>query len=330
MKTTYAPNSIPLASKTKAKPFPVCHVAQIDPKPPEHIWLVEQLWLDNGVGIVGGQAKTNKTFLAVELAITVACGGKAFGSFAAPSAGAVLFYGAEDSLPDLRARFEGLAKIKGLSLATLPIYMLDVPQMRLDQRGDIERLHASIEIFKPKLLVLDPFVRIARIDENKVADVASVLADLRARQRTYNISVMVIHHARKSPAANPMQTFRGSSDFSAWSDTNLHLARKADQLTLTIEHRSAHSPQPLSLTFIEEPVPHLSLLKQDAQPITFPTDTLQNEIISLLEGVSYPLPTVEIRRRLSKRKADIVLALEELKAKELVTRKSSGWILSRP
>ncbi|MBK8999599.1 MAG: AAA family ATPase [Myxococcales bacterium] len=49
----------------------------------------------------------------------------------------------------------------------------------LDQR----RLHKTLAALRPRLLVLDPFVRLHRIDENSAAEVSAVLAFLREVQR---------------------------------------------------------------------------------------------------------------------------------------------------
>lgn len=38
-------------------PFPVCHYGDVPPRPPEALWLVEQLWCALAVGIIGGIPK---------------------------------------------------------------------------------------------------------------------------------------------------------------------------------------------------------------------------------------------------------------------------------
>lgn len=316
----------------EARPFAIMHVAAVDPTPPERTWLVDKLWLASGVGILAGHAKCGKTFMAVELATAVAGNTPALGCFKPAQSGSVLFYGAEDSLPALRTRFEGLAKIKGLLLKDLPVYLLAINSLRLDKQADLHRLRATIAALSPRLLVLDPFVRMANIDENSAADVAAVLASLRDIQRTYDIAIILVHHARKSPAAHPMQAFRGSSDFSAWSDTNMHLARKTSRLVLSIEHRSAPAPEPLALVLRAEPAPHMVVLdaQQNQQDNTTTNDTLTGEIQAMLQASARPLTTVDIRQRLAKRKADVVAALEQLRAQGVLQRQVNGWMLEKP
>ena len=173
-------------------PLPVRHLSEVHPQPAEEKWLVESLWLSAGVGILGGAPKLCKTFLAAELSVAVASGRPALGRFTIPNSGPVLFFGAEDSPPALRNRFEGLLASKGLRAAELPLLLLDVPALRLDRGPDLTRLRAAVEQLRPRLLVLDPFVRIAAIDENSAAEVSAVLASLRALQRDHQLAVLVV------------------------------------------------------------------------------------------------------------------------------------------
>jgi len=53
-------------------------------------WLIDQLWTAPAVGIIGGNPKSYKTWLALEMAVAVASGSACLDSFAVPSAGPVL------------------------------------------------------------------------------------------------------------------------------------------------------------------------------------------------------------------------------------------------
>ena len=312
---------------TSVEVLPALHVAEVEQKPPEQRWLIDELWLASGVGILGGQPKVCKTYLAAEISVAVAAGGAVL-ERSARTAGPVLFFGAEDSLCALRERFEALALVRNLKLAALPIYLVDVPVLRLDRDRDLNRLRATVEKYTPRLLVLDPFVRLARIDENSAADVSGVLASLRAIQRDYDVAVLLVHHARKSPAARPNQALRGSSDFAAWSDSNLYLLRSQKRLTLFVEHRSAASPDPLELRLQSEPAPHLVLENGTMPSQTTPqSDPLRQAILKRLSDSIRPLPTTELRQHLHRRKADVVSALRQLNDQGLIERNLFGWTL---
>ena len=322
------PSSTPMACKKQSvQPLPTLRVSDVEPPPPGTPWLIENIWMVAGVGLLGGQAKVCKTYLAAELSLAVATGRHALGRYPTLAPGPVLFYGAEDTMIALRGRFEGLATTRGCDFKDLAIYLIDVPVLRLDRHDDLQRLRAAIDKCRPKLLVLDPFVRlVGNIDENSSSDVSAILGSLRAIQRDHDVAIMVVHHARKSPAANPNQAYRGSSDFAAWSDSNLFLTRNAGKLILNVEHRSAPSPDPIHLTFDQEPAPHLVPAEQ-SPPANPQPDTLQAKIQQELDKNARPLFTVELRERLRRRKSDVVAALEGLRADGVVRRGSNGWEL---
>jgi hypothetical protein len=304
--------------------LPVRHVAELE-QAAEQPWLIEQLWFDGGVGILGGQPKLGKTFVAAELAMAVAAGDVAFGRYRAAASGPVLFYGPEDGASAIRRRFEGLAESRGRSLRQLPIYVLDVAQLGLDRRSDLLDLRATVEQLRPRLLVLDPFVRVvASIDENSASEVSAVLGSLRAIQREHDVAILVVHHTRKAPAARPGQALRGSGDFAAWSDTNLYLAPRGPRVQLQVEHRHAPAPEPLSMELVTEPVAHMALRAAAGHDVP---DPLCDAVLELLGAASRPLSTVALREKLRRRKADVVRALEQLRAAGRVERGTRGWSL---
>jgi hypothetical protein len=329
MTTKSAPSSTPqVCEPSGPKPFPIRHVAEVE-QAPEQPWMIERLWFASGVGILGGQPKLGKTFVAAELAMTVAGAGSAFGRYRAQLSGPVLFYGPEDGSPALRRRFEDLATQHDRALAELPIYLLDVAQLGLDRRPDLLRMRATIEQCRPRLLVLDPFVRlVANTDENSAGEVSTVLGSLRTIQRDYDVAVLLVHHTRKSPAARPGQALRGSGDFAAWSDTNLYLSQRGQKLWLQMEHRHAPAPDPIALTLVTEPPVHMALLEDTAPDDDDDDHPLTGAVLERLALASRPLSTVELRGQLHKRKADVVRALESLRLAGRVERGSRGWILT--
>lgn len=308
-----------------SEPFPVRHVADVEPLAPERQWLIEPLWLSSGVGVLGGAPKTLKTWIAVEIALAVASGRAAFGRFSVRQPGSVLFFGAEDSLPALRTRFEGIAAQRGITLARVPLYLLDVAQLRLDRADQLARLSATVADRTPRLLVLDPFVRLARVDENSAAEVSAVLGSLRELQRVHDLAILLVHHARKASGTSPTQAFRGSGDFGAWGDSNLHVTRRGGELRLHLEHRSAAAPEPLRLRLVTDPTPHLALLDDGAAAPVVAADGLQRTLLEHLDASPRPRSTTELRESVRRRKADVVAALGELLAAGLVERSSRGW-----
>lgn len=307
-------------------PFPVRHVAQVDPRPPERMWLVESLWGLGAVGVSGGPPKTGKTWLGCELSLAVATGSPALGRFAVPQPGTVLFYGAEDDQPSLRARFDGIARARGLRLEDAPLFLLDVTELRLDRADHVARLRATVAERKPALMVLDPFVRISRADENSAAEVSAVLGELRTIQRDFGTAILVAHHTRKSASGHKGYQLRGSGDFAAWHDSALYLSGRPDDLTLHVEHRGAPAPEPLRLRLVQDENPHLEITNTpSASAVTLP-DSLQTAILERVTASPRPLSTAEVRDAVRARKQSVTDALGALERAGRVARRDGGWV----
>lgn len=308
-------------------PFPVRHVAQVEVRPTEEAWLVERLWGRGAVGFVAAPPKMGKTWLGCELALAVATGAPALGRFAVPSPGPVVFYGAEDDQPSLRARFEGIARTRGVALADAPIFLLDVNQLRLDRPDDVARLRLTIVEHRPALVVLDPFVRLAKIDENSAAEVSAVLGDLRAIQRELACAILLAHHMRKSPSGHKGYQLRGSGDFAAWHDSALYLSGSPDDLVLHVEHRGAPAPEPLRLRLVTGESPHLELVDGQVVKVVV-EEPLHAAILERLAVASRPTSTSELRDVLRARKQTVTNALTALERAGRIVRRDGGWVVA--
>ena len=223
-------------------PLPVQRASQLDGCGPQTQWLVEDLWTDQAVGILGGEPKCCKSFLALDVAVSVASGAACLRQFPVRRPGPVLLFPAEDSLAVVRQRLEGIAAAAHVPFASLPVQVITAPTLRLDTPTDRERLSHTVQEQRPVLLILDPLIRLHRVDENDATQIAALLSFLRQIQRQFQLAVMVVHHARKdSHGSRPGQALRGSSELHGWGDSNLYLRRKGSQLTLSTEHRAAPS-----------------------------------------------------------------------------------------
>jgi RecA-family ATPase len=155
--------------------LPVVRVAELGSDEIAERWLVEQLWCARSVGVIGGAPKCAKTWLGLDMALSVATGTPCLGKYTVPEPGPVLIYLAEDALQAVRSRIDGMARHRGLDLDEVEVHVITVPVLRLDQDRDRTRLCETVRRLGPRLLVLDPLVRLHGIDENHATDVAELL-----------------------------------------------------------------------------------------------------------------------------------------------------------
>jgi len=298
-------------------------------RPEERRWLVESLWADEAVGIVGGEPKCCKSFLALDLAVAVASGAPCLGRYAVPRPGRVLFYAAEDALHVVRRRFEGICRAALVDLAQLDVQVITAPALRLDQKDDRERLAETVTALRPRLLVLDPFVRLHRIDENVSGEVAPLLAYLRELQRAHQLAVVVVHHARKGAArVRAGQALRGSSEFHAWGDSNLYLRRVGEHLTLTVEQRAAASIAGISLALeAQGDALALRVIDRRLEPDAITTAPSAKDRVerALAEAIA-PLTVAEIRRACRIRTATLCALLADLVGQGRIRHTAAGYL----
>ena len=296
----------------------------------EHRWLVTGLWLEQAVGIVGGEPKCGKSFLALDLAVSVASGTPCLRRFVVPKAGRVLLYAAEDALHIVRRRLDGIAIAAGMMLANLDIQVITAPVLRLDLEVDRRNLAETVDRLRPRLLILDPFVRLHRIDENASGEVAPLLAYLRELQRRYGAAVLVVHHAKKGGACvRAGQALRGSSEFHAWGDSNLYLRRDGEELTLTVEHRAAASSRPLIIELAQNGLALALEVVERAKPVAVTTLSLDERITTVLAEAQKPLPFADLRAKCRVRAATLHERIGLLAAAGRIVKTVDGYHLTK-
>jgi hypothetical protein len=295
----------------------------------ERRWLVTGLWAEEAVGIVGGEPKCCKSFLALDLAVAVAAGVPCLRRFPVTRPGPVLLYVAEDALHVVRRRLEGICAAAGVELEALDVQVITSPTLRLDLDADRTSLDETVAKLAPRLLVLDPFVRLHRIDENASGEVAPLLAYLREIQRRHGVAVALVHHAKKGGGrARAGQALRGSSEFHAWGDSNLYLRRHGEDLTLTVEHRAAASVPAVALALAERGGA-LALEVLDRTQPTEPAPTSVDErIAKALAAADGPVPLAELRTVCRVRNATLRERLAALTAAGQLVRAADGYRLA--
>jgi hypothetical protein len=243
----------------------------------------------------------------------------------------VLLFPAEDSLAVVRLRLEGIAAAAQVPFDSLPVQVITAPSLRLDTPTDRSRLSHTVQQLRPILLILDPLIRLHRVDENDASQIAGLLSYLRELQRQFQLAVLLVHHARKdSHSSRPGQALRGSSELHGWGDSNLYMRRKGSQLTLSTEHRAApgrdHIPlqltqsgSALALTVLER-----STVEPDA-PVT-PVERVRQVLAQLQE----PIPVQQLQKLCGIRTAAVCSALAELSNQGEVVRDARGYQLPFP
>lgn len=308
-----------------AVPYATVHAGDLASRTAPLSWIVEGLFLEAGAGILGGAPKSCKSFLALDLCVAIASGSSCAGCFRVLSQGPVVVLCAEDPHAVISSRLAALSRSRGRTLGELPLEVI-VDSVHLPD--GLDRLEATLATFKPRLLLLDPLIRLHRADENSASEMSVILDGLRKLARASKTAILLVHHARKAAAGNGGAGLRGSSDLHAFGDSNLYL-RKLSQdsvLELKIEHRAAAAPAPVRLKLrvdgpAAEPVARFEVLDAASGD-----DPAALRILELLGQADGPLSSAALRDKLGVRNQTVAEALKLLQAGGRIRRAGrDGW-----
>lgn len=179
-------------------------------------WLVQGLITEKGVAAVLAEPKSTKTWLALELALSVASGTAALGKYGCPKAIPTAYFFAEDQAQAVKVRLAALSAGRGMRPEDLTSNLHIQPRgQTLDilKDEDVARIIASCRaIGGIGLLVLDPLRDIQTGKENDSDDMSAVFKRLKLIGTLLDCTVLVVHHAKRANKDKPQDEGRPGSD----------------------------------------------------------------------------------------------------------------------
>jgi len=217
----------------------------------EKNWIVEKLIPSRSVCVLTGKRGTMKTFIALQMAYSIASGEDFLGKFQTKQGG-VLYLDKENGVPIMKGR-KNLIKT-GMDLKEkLKVGYICFSQLKIDKNTDVWKIEEEIINHKPTLFIVDTYRRGITFDENDAGAVSHLFVDvLRPLVEKYNISILLIHHDRKGrigETTDEMDEIRGSSDLANYADIILKMERpKGGGLILKqLKNRGAMEEEPISI-----------------------------------------------------------------------------------
>ena len=306
--------------------LPVARVADIQPQSSDQSWLIRSFWARAGVGMIGGPPKSCKSWLGLDMALSVASGTPCLNRFTVERPGPVVIYLAEDAASAVRNRLDAMSRDRDLDLSRLDLFAITSPILRLDLACDQLALQRTLQRFRPRLLLLDPLVRLHRLDENSAAEISGLLGYLRELQRRFDCAVVLVHHASKKQRSQPGQALRGSSDLHAFGDSNAYLVRHKSHLTLTLEHRSAQAPDPFEVSLINKDNGAIHLAIGKTIP-DLPGVDQGDRVLALLRQTGTPQTRTALRKALRINNQRLGDTLQSLQTRGHIQHQTNGWVL---
>jgi AAA domain/RepB DNA-primase N-terminal domain len=234
-------------------------------KPPK--WVVEGLIAEGSCGFIAGQPKMFKSWIALDLALSISTGLPFLDHFPIREPGPVLYIQEEDAAKLVKTRFDKVWPSKkadkivlenGVPVHVPPSELPDDPDVAAYiNRGFIvsdgawqswldEVLQEGLDGVPFRMVIMDPLMVIAgEIDENRSTDMTQkIFRPLKQLSHKHNAAMQIVNHLKKFGSNGQYvrggQLMLGSVANHAWSDNSLYF-KKWDGGNLLVERESKYS-----------------------------------------------------------------------------------------
>jgi len=218
----------------------------------------EITWLVNGViqrgsnGFICGAPKSGKSWVAVDLALSLALG-MPWLDFPVPQRVKTALITREDNPALTKWRLRHLLAGKGKTLEDVGDHLWvnsreQSPEFRLDKPEQVAEMLLELKKVKPEFLILDVLNVLHGRDENDNQEMRRILEQLTLIQQEVGCSIAVLHHFNKMAEGSMTQRLRGSSAIAGWAEwlVGIEPVPGGKGLrSMEFELKAAMSPEPL-------------------------------------------------------------------------------------
>ena len=204
------------------------HVRDLLTNPPAVRWLIRGIIEANTLGMLYGQPGAGKSFIALSMAASIACGAAWYGHRCTQGP-AVYILGEGGAGVSRRLRAWQL-KHPEAHLEKAPLYVSTrmVPMAEEDAVEQIAAAIAESGAGRPSVVVIDTLARAAAgLDENSSRDMGELIRACDTIRERYGCAVLLVHHA-----GHGQDRARGSSAIKAALDVELSATKDAEIISL--------------------------------------------------------------------------------------------------
>jgi hypothetical protein len=216
---------------------------------PDIDWLVEGLIQRGANGFICAPPKVGKSWLAVDLVLSLALGLPWVG-FDVPAPVRTALITREDNAALTRWRMDRLLAGKNCSTANLQgrLYVNSreqSPAFRLDESELFGPMIAELKTVQPEFVILDVFNILHGADENDNTEMRKVLEELNRLHREVGCAVGVIHHFNKNSEGGLTQRLRGAGTIAGWAEWLIGVEAADEHVRkIQFELKAAQAPEP--------------------------------------------------------------------------------------
>lgn len=308
-------------------------------------WMVNDWLPDKSITFLISPPESYKTWILLDLAVSVASGVPFLGHYDVLQTGPTLIIQQEDSHSGLTDRLaliveqklNATAKIEGdewqiPSMPDIPIYVHPSRMLRFDNKKVVEELEKQIEAIKPKVILIDPLYSTTASTDNYMSDLANQMMVLKTWRDKYGCSFVIAHHSKKNldPDSTAREDSWGSQFLNAFLEAGWQIRRNpklAQNEIIVRRHSKVMGNQPpISLTFdISTVYPmkyQVTARGYEMAPAGEPRQPAQANLLDLLKGGD--LTQADMVSKTGKGRSTISRQVRQLESAGLVERMPDG------
>jgi hypothetical protein len=209
---------------------------------PALLWAVAGI-VAAGLNLLAGAPKLGKSWLALNLAVAIAAGGRALGRIEV-DAGDVLYLALEDNPRRMQDRLRTvLAGSDASPRLTIAVECEPLP------RGGDDRIRRWLDDHPDaRLVIVDVFARVrghSDVRADRYADDYAAAFSLKKIADQYGVAVLLVHHTRKQDSSDFLDMVSGTNGLAGAADAILVLtrARNTKQAVLKVTGRDVEEAE---------------------------------------------------------------------------------------
>lgn len=309
-------------------------------------WLVDEWLPDASITFLVSPPESYKTWILLDLAVSVSAGVPFLGKYRVNSPGPTLIIQQEDSHSGLTDRLALIAEQKLGALPKLdgetwsiptmpdiPIYVHPDRQLRFGNKQVISELEQQIATIRPKVIMIDPLYSTTDSTDNYMADLANRMMVLKTWRDKYGCSFVIAHHSKKNldPDSTAREDSWGSQFLNAFLEAGWQVRRNpklAQNEVVVRRHSKVMGNQaPISLTFdisTKYPMKYQVTARQ-YEAMAPAGDTRQPAQANLLDMLGQgDMTQADICARTGKGRSTVSRQIRQLEAAGLVEKMPDG------
>lgn len=308
-------------------------------------WLVDDWMPDKSITFLVSPPESYKTWLLLDLAVSVAAGVPFLGKYQVNNPGPTLIIQQEDSHAGLTDRLALIIEQKLNALPKLsesewavpampdiPVYVHPDRQLRFDNPKVLEEMEKQIAAIKPKVILIDPLYSTTASTDNYMADLANRMMVLKTWRDKYGCSFLIAHHSKKNldPDSTAREDSWGSQFLNAFLEAGWQVRRNprlsSNEVVVRRHSKVMGNQSPISLTFdISTQYPMKYIVTARPYEIAPAGETRQPAQANLLDLMQRgPVSQADLCGQTGKNRSTISRQIRQLEAAGMVEKMPDG------